>query len=164
MSLSFEDLVDFMWSYTAWQNNSKHINSVSTLHMGLPRWLSGKKKIHLPMQEMPVWSLGWEDSLTSFQWNSIAQSCLTLLRPHGLQHAWLTCPSPTPGACSNSCPLSWWCHPAISFSVTPFSSSLQSFLASGSFPVSRLFKSGGQTIWASAPASFLSCIFRTQLF
>ena len=63
---------------------------------------------------------------------------------HGLQHTRLTCPSPTPGACSNSCPLSWWCHPTISSSVILFSSCLQSFPASGSFPMSRLFTSGGQ--------------------
>ena len=65
------------------------------------------------------------------QFSSVAQSCLTLW-PHGLQHARLPCPSPTPGAYSNSCPLSWWCHPTISSSVVPFSSCLQSFAASGS--------------------------------
>ena len=61
------------------------------------------------------------------------------LRPHGVQHARLPCSSLSPGACSNSCPLSWWCSPAISSSVTPFSSCPQSFPASGSFPVSRLW-------------------------
>ena len=69
------------------------------------------------------------------QFSSVAQLCS--LRPHGLhglQHARLPCPSPTPGACSNSYP-SWWCHPTISSSVMPFSSCLQSFPASGSFPV-----------------------------
>ena len=76
------------------------------------------------------------------------------LWPHGLQHARLPCPSPTPGAYSNSCPLSRWCHPAISFSVVPFSFHLQSFPASGSFPVSQ-FSSGGQSIGASASASVL---------
>ena len=75
------------------------------------------------------------------------------LQPHGLQHARLPCPSPTPRAFSNSCPLSRWCHPIISFSVVPFSSSLQSFLVSVSFPKSRLLASGGQSIWASASAS-----------
>ena len=60
-----------------------------------------------------------------------------------------------PGACSNSCPLSWWCHPIISSSVVPFSSCLQFFPASGSFPVSLLFASGGQSIGASASASVL---------
>ena len=72
------------------------------------------------------------------------------LRPHGLQHARLLCPSPTSGACSNSCPSSQWCHPIISSSVVPFSSCLQSFPESGSFPMSWLFASGGQSIGASA--------------
>ena len=77
------------------------------------------------------------------------------LRPHGLQHVRPPCPSPTPGACSNSCPLSRWCHQAISSSVVPFSSHLQSFPASGSFPMSQLFTSGGQSIGVSASASVL---------
>ena len=66
------------------------------------------------------------------------------LRPHGLQHARLPCPSPTPGVYSNSCPLSWWCHPTVSSSVIPFSSCLQSFLVSGSFPISQFFTTGSQ--------------------
>ena len=74
---------------------------------------------------------------------------------HGLQHARLPCPLPTPGAYSNSCPLSWWCHPTISSSVIPFSSHLQSFPASGSFPMSQFFASGGQSIGVSASASVL---------
>ena len=77
------------------------------------------------------------------------------LRPHGLQHARLPCPSPSPGTCSNSCPLSQWCHPTIFSSVVPFSSCLQSFPASGSFLLSWLFTSGGQSIGASVSASVL---------
>ena len=77
------------------------------------------------------------------------------LRPHGLQHTRLPCPSPTPGACSNSWPLSRWCHPTISSSVVPFSSCLQSFSASGSFPLSHFFTSGGQSIGVSASAFVL---------
>ena len=72
------------------------------------------------------------------------------LRPHGLQHARLPCPSSSPGVCSKSCPLSRWCHPTISFSVAPFSSCLQSFPASASFPMSQFFASDGQSIGASA--------------
>ena len=75
------------------------------------------------------------------------------LRPHGLQLARLPCPSPFPGACSNSCPLSHWCHPTISSSVIPFSSCPQSFPASESFPMSQLFTAGVQSIWASASAA-----------
>ena len=74
---------------------------------------------------------------------------------HGLQHARLPCPSPTPGACSNSCPSSQWCRPTTSFSVIPFSSCLQSFPASGSFQMSQFFASGGQRIGVSASASIL---------
>ena len=75
------------------------------------------------------------------------------LRPRGLQHSRLSCPSLTPGAYSNSCPSSWWCHPTTSSSIVPFSSCLQSFPASGSFPVSQFFTSCGQSIWVSASAS-----------
>jgi len=77
------------------------------------------------------------------------------LWPYGLQHSGLPYPSPTPGAYSNSCPLSWWCHPTISSSVIPFSSCLQSFPASGSFPMSWFFASGVQSIEVSASASVL---------
>ena len=75
------------------------------------------------------------------------------LWPHGLQHIRLPCPSPTPESCSNSCLSSQWCHPPISFSDIPFSSCLQSFPASGSFPMSQHFTSGSQGIGASASGS-----------
>ena len=74
-----------------------------------------------------------KEKLLSFQFSCSVMS--NSLLPHGLQHTRPPCPSPTPGACSNSCPLSRWCHPTISSSVIPFSSHLQSFPASGSFPV-----------------------------
>ena len=77
------------------------------------------------------------------------------LRPHGLQDARLPCPSPTPRACSDSCPSSQWCHPTVSSSVISFSSCLQSFQASGSFQISQFFASGGQRIGVSASASVL---------
>ena len=72
---------------------------------------------------------------------------------HGLQHTRLPCPSPSPGTCSNSCQLNWWYHPTISSSVALFSFCLQSFPASGSFPMSQLFTSGGQNTGVSALAS-----------
>ena len=75
------------------------------------------------------------------------------LQCHGWQHARPPYPSPTPGVYSNSCPLSWWCHPTISSSVIPFSSHLQSFPASGSFQMSQLFTSGGQSTGVSASTS-----------
>ena len=77
------------------------------------------------------------------------------LWPHELQYAGPSCPSPTPWVYPNSCPLSWWCHPTISSSIIPFSSCPQSFPASGSFPMSQLFASGGQTIEVSTSSSVL---------
>ena len=79
----------------------------------------------------------------------------TLLRPHWLKHARLLCLSLSPRICSNSCPLNWWCHLTISSPVAPFFFCLQSFPASGSFPVSQLFTSGGQSIGVSASTSVL---------
>ena len=87
---------------------------------------------------------------------SVAKSCPTL-RPHELQHTRLPCPSLSPGVCSNSCPLSRWCHRTISSSVTPFSSCPQSFPASGkdwSFQMSQFFTSSGQIIGVSPRQSF----------
>ena len=90
--------------------------------------------------------------------SSVQFSCSVVsnsLQPHELQHAWPPCPSPTPRVYSNSCTLIWWCHPTISSSVVPFSSCPQSFPASGSFPMSQLFTSGGQSSGISASASVL---------
>ena len=70
------------------------------------------------------------------------------LQPYGLQHTKLPCPSPTPKVYSNSCPLSWWCHPTKSSSIVPFPSCFSSFPASESFQISQFFMSGGQTIWS----------------
>ena len=77
------------------------------------------------------------------------------LQPHGLLHTRPSCPSPTPGVYSNSCPLSRWCHPTISSSVVPFSSCLQSCPASGFFPMRQFFASGSQSIGVSASTSIL---------
>ena len=87
--------------------------------------------------------------------SSVTQSCWTLYDPMDCSTPRLPCPSPTPGAYSNSCPSSWWCHPTILSSVIPFSSHLHSFPASGSFPISHLFTSGGQNIGASPSASLI---------
>ena len=92
--------------------------------------------------------------LCYIQFSSVAQSRPTL-RPDEPQHARPPCPSPTPGVHPNPCPLSRWCHPTISSSVVPFSSCLQSFPASGSFQMSQLFTSGGQSIAVSASTSVL---------
>ena len=91
-------------------------------------------------------------------WSTVQFSCSVMsnsLQPHGLQHARLPCPLPSPEACSNSWPLSQWCHPPISSSVIPFCSCPQSFPALGSFLMSQLFTSGSQSIGASASAPVL---------
>ena len=93
-----------------------------------------------------------------FEWVLLLFSCSAMsdsLRPHGLQHTRLPCPSLSPRVCSNSCPSSRWCHQTISSSVFPFSTCLQSLPASGSFPMSQFFISGGQSIGVLAPASVL---------
>ena len=95
--------------------------------------------------------LSWVKIYSQFSHSVMSDS----LRPHGLQHARLPCPSPTSRAYSNSCPSHWWCHPTISSSVVPFYSYLQSFPASGSFPMSQFFASGGQSTGVSASASIL---------
>ena len=93
----------------------------------------------------------WHLSSVQFSCSVVSDS----LCPHELQHARPLCPSSTPGVHSDSHPLSRWCHPAISSSVIPFSSCLQSLPASGSFPMSQLFTSGGQSIGVSASTSVL---------
>ena len=90
----------------------------------------------------------------SFRGRTMESSCCVWsLQPHGRQHSRLPCPSPSPGVCSNSCPLSRWCHLTISSSVAHFFFCLQSFPASGSFPMSQLFPSSGQSIGALASSS-----------
>ena len=117
-----------------------HLHEIRTLV-----WQSWKKKkkasFHLEML-----------STVQFSRSVVSDS----LRPPGLQHARLPCPLPTPGACSNSYPLSWWCHSNTSSSVIPFSSCPQSLPASGSFPMTELFISGGQSIGALTSVSVLS--------
>ena len=99
----------------------------------------------------------WNSHSVQFSRSVVSNS----LQLHESQHARPPCPSPTPGAYSNSCPSSWWCHPAISSSVIPFSSCLQSLPASESFPMSQLFVWGGQSIGVSASASVLPMNIRT---
>ena len=101
------------------------------------------------------------------RWNRVPSSVHSLsyvrsLQPHGLQNARLPCPSPTPGAYSYSCPSSRWCHPTISSSVVPFSSCLQSFPGSGSFPVSQFFASSGQSTGFQLQHQSFQWIFRTD--
>ena len=102
----------------------------------------------------PCLAIKYKFYFTSVQFSSVTQLCLTLW-PHGLQHTRPPCPSLTPGVHPNPCPLSRWCHPPISSSVVPFSSCPQSFPASGCFPMSQLFASGGQSIGVSVSTSVL---------
>ena len=103
-----------------------------------------------------IWRTDLEPMNQSFSSVQFSHSVVSdSLWPHELQHTRAPCPSPTPRAYSNSCPLSRWCHPAISSSVVPFFSCPQSLPASGSFPMSQLFAWGGQSIGVSASASVL---------
>ena len=140
-----------------WRSPSKVFLSAGNIHVWIlccGHWLS--------LRSFPSASASHRTPPPSFCW-----ACLTpdqrhfwvllfspsimsnSLQPHGLQHVRFPYPSLSPRVCLNSCPLSWWCHPTISPSVIPFSC-LQSFPASGSFPMSRLFLSSGQSIGASA--------------
>ena len=109
--------------------------------------------LHWQADSLPLAPPTWEVVFSSVQFShSIVSDSLW---PHGLRHARPPCPSPTPGIYSDSCPLSQWCHPAISSSVVAFSPCLQSFPESGSFQMSQFFKSGGWSIGVSASASVL---------
>ena len=112
--------------------------------------LNHRKSDRIP-EKLPLLLHTVQFSSVQFSHSIISNS----LRPHALQHARPPCPSPTTGTYSNSCPLSQWCHPTLSSSVVPFSSHLQSFPALGSFQMSQLFTSGGQSIGVSASASVL---------
>jgi len=102
---------------------------------------------------------GLLDLLVQFSCSVMSDS----LQPHEPQHTRPPCPSPTPGAHPNPCPANWWCHPTISSSVVPFSSLPQSFPASGSFQMSQIFTSGGQSIGVSASTSVFQWTPRTDL-
>ena len=112
--------------------------------------LNSRPSIQSPSKQLHL-DMSWISKTTEWFQVQFSRSVVSdSLWPQGLQHARLPYLSSTPGACSNSCPLSQWCHPTISSSVIPFFSCLQPFPASGSFPRSRLFPSGGQRIGASA--------------
>ena len=124
-------------------------------HSSIPAWriLGTEESGGLLSMELHRVGHDWIDWAAAAQFQfQFSCSVSDSLIPHGLQHARPPCPSPTPGVYPDSCPLSPWCHPTISSSVIPFSCP-QSFLASGSFPVSQLFAWGGQSIEVSASAS-----------
>ena len=111
------------------------------------QWFKGFRCPHLQCE----CQLEEQNNVLLFSFSVVSDS----LWLHGLLHTRLPCPSLSPSVCSNLCPMNQWCHSTISSSVTPFSSCLQSFPASGSFPMSQLFASGGQSIGASASAPVL---------
>ena len=121
------------WINTNWQSFLKSFKNKQTK----------KKRRERNNSKLILQDQHYSDDKTR-KFNSVTQSC-PALQPHGLQHARLPCPSPTPETCSNSCPLSRWCRPIVLSCVVPFFSCLQSFPASGSFPVSQFFTSGGQS-------------------
>ena len=147
-------LLNCVWLFaTPWAHLSMGL-SRQEYRSGLP--LSSPRDLPYPGIEpeslaSPALAGGFFTSFSSVQFSCSVVS--DSLRPYELLHARPPCLSPTPRVYSNSCPSSWWCHPAISSSVTLFSSCFHSFPASGSFPVSQLFASGGESIQVSASAS-----------
>ena len=137
------------WMVSAFTTQVKEVASeYQSMHRAIHREMLASQKI------LPEHSKVFQDMtkiISLLKVNALLRSYPTLSD----QHSRLPCPSPTPRACSNSCPLSRWCHPIISSSVIPFSSCLQSFPVSGSFLVSQFFASGGQSIGASASASVI---------
>ena len=124
------------------------VNKLQELVMNREAWHAAVQGVTKSWTQFSYWIT------TSVQFSSVTQSCSTLW-PHGLQHPRPPCLFPTPRACSDSCPLSQWCHSAISSSFIPFSFHLQSFPISGFFPKSQFFTPCGQSIGISASASVL---------
>jgi len=163
--LESDDTVLFTWvlwgsSYTFQNSNVMSIKGIVTLTLSSKNLWSENKRRSCMLKCFLKHEIDKEGVVCMYIYVhiSVQFSCSVVsnsLWPHGQQHARPPCPSPTPGVYSNSCPLSQWCHPTISSSVVPFSSHLQSFPASGSFQMSQLFASGGQSIGVSASTSVL---------
>ena len=151
-----EDTYDLNNPYISWQKWRRKGEGLK-----FKWWTSGRGAY--AYLTLPKWycNENYKKDFSSVQFSRSVVS--DSLRPRELQHARLPCPSPTPRVHSNSCPLSWWCHPAISSSVVPFSSCPQSLPASESFPMSQLFTWRGQSIGVSASASVLSMNTRADL-
>ena len=145
---------------SGWVISTTHSSSFLTCSSGSSNILLILISVTL-ISAVPFFSSGWFFVVFSqFHWTShftsVSHSVVSdSLRPHGQRHPKLPCPSATPGVYSNSCASSQWCHATISSSAVPFFSLLQTFPASGSFPVSQSFASGGQSIGVSAATSVL---------
>ena len=144
MFLENKPLRHFSWdvSETHWSSTSIGIYSMILWSKNLVPWIL--KGEYIPPVRLLIHNKDWPVTFkinfkSKYQLSSVVSDSL---RPHGLQHTRPLCPSPTPEACSNSCPSHQWCHPTISYSVISFSSHLQSFPASGSFQMSQFFASG----------------------
>ena len=135
---------------------SKYLDYILNIRSRIQNsWFS---QFFLLLEKNSQQNISWDKTIFEFLLFSVQFSHSVVsysLQSHGLQHTRPPCPSPTPRVYSNSCPLSQWCHPTISSSVVPFSSCFQSFPASGSFPMSQFFASGGQSIVVSASTSVL---------
>ena len=154
---------DFIFhvKFTFWHIKGSYLSYIGKFYLRASwwKWKRRVKKLaqNSTFKKLRTWHLVPFSSV-QFSRSVVSDS----LRPHELQHARAPCPTPTPGVYSNSCPSSWWCHPAISSSVVPFSSCPQSLPESGSFPISQLIAWGGQSIGVSASASALPIIFRVD--
>ena len=131
-----------------WVQSRDSKQVVYTRKVWYTEWINCNKRVTLRYKGTLYGTLRLKEDKLSIQFHCSVLS--DSLQPHELQHARPPCSSPTPRVYSNSSLLSQWCHPTISSSVVPFSSRLQSFPASGSFPMSQFFASGGQSIWVSA--------------
>ena len=148
--------------HTEWSKSTLHLNGPLAQCVDHLLWQKLLLEVvllcsHWPHRAKPISSFhgnpfAHREIKGSVQFSPVVSNSL---RPHEPQHTRPPCPSPTPGVHPNPCPLSWWCHPTISSFVVPFSSCPQSFPASGSFPMSQLFTSGGQSIGVSASTSVL---------
>ena len=134
--------------------NGQNLFCIQETHL----WFKDTNRLEVEKWNWIFHANGEQKAAQVANFHSVQFSCRvvsTLYDPHEPQHARPPCPSPTPGDYSNSCPLSWWCHPTVSSSVIPFLSCLQSYWASGSFEMNQLFTSGGQSIRVSSLTSVL---------